>query len=1052
MLNVCCTIIQAGMKPILILSIFFVVVKGSHFRGGIFTWRHISGNEVRVKHRMSWRNTFYSPVCDDDYKDSGTNRTFGTVSCFSGCSGFTWNTPSLLSVCTDFSTSEDWATYEGEFDVSLPSSSTSYFIGYDSCCWISSLVLNSNSNWRIATRVDLTYRQDIGGINTSPVTAMQPIVRLQRGCSHSIKIPVADDDGDTVRCRWGRNSPDDECSGICNSFPGAVLNEATCTLNYSSVSNSAGYYGVAIQIEDFASPSSSIPLSSIPLQFLVEVFDSSSACASAPTFISPTPPDGRCYESVQGVTFSVEIRIRTGTSSQYIQEVATQSPVGVTKSSIQAISQTDYYITLRWTPTSSQQGSYIICFTAEDNLGLTTESRCITLNAVGSSTLPSIVLGSQTPSGSVYGDNHQWSLRYSNYFVRPSTSTFIRIYESSGLLVERVDVTSSAVVYPQSTSGRQLSFSTNYTYQRGRSYYIQFDEGVANRELGCSVKSPAIQSTTFWTFSIYYVRCSDNPCSNSYQCTDLVGDYSCQCYPGFTDKNCTTNIDECSSNPCWNGGTCIDGVNSFSCLCDSDHYGPLCGERYIRCGDNPCENSATCSDVVGGYMCYCPSGYTGVNCSTNTDECVSNPCQNGGTCVDRIDSFSCLCDPDHYGSICSERYIRCRDHPCENNATCSDEVSGYSCNCPRGFTGVNCSTDIDECETGPCKNNASCLDGIDSYKCQCYPGFYGENCTERNLVRLMDGSTPYEGRVEIFNDGVWGTVCDDHWDDKDAAVVCGMLGYSRNNAKGLCCEVYGKGGPQIWLDNVECLGTEQDIFHCQHIGWGNHNCDNHEDAAVVCSSNDKPIRLVGGPSQYEGRLEIYYNGEWGTVCDDYWDEKDTAVVCQSLGFSSKNAVSMCCAKFGEGTGPILLDDVDCLGSETDIGQCKHRGWKVHNCQHLEDVSIRCSPKEDPSTIFSTTLTTNPRESTLQSTTPPATTTTTTPIMITTKDTDTTSITEISNKTIRLVGGATPYEGRVEVYYNGEWGTVCDDGLENSGQGNWNNSFSKVICRSLGYSS
>ncbi|XP_062596366.1 neurotrypsin-like, partial [Saccostrea cucullata] len=357
-------------------------------------------------------------------------------------------------------------------------------------------------------------------------------------------------------------------------------------------------------------------------------------------------------------------------------------------------------------------------------------------------------------------------------------------------------------------------------------------------------------------------------------------------------------------------------------------------------------------------------------------------------------------------------------------------------------------SDIDECENGPCKNNASCLDGIDTYKCQCYPGFYGENCTERNLVRLMDGSTPYEGRVEIFNDGVWGTVCDDHWDDKDAAVVCGMLGYSRNNAKGLCCEVYGKGGPQIWLDNVECLGTEQDIFHCQHIGWGNHNCDNHEDAAVVCSSNDKPIRLVGGQSQYEGRLEIYYNGEWGTVCDDYWDEKDTAMVCQSLGFSSKNAVSMCCARFGEGTGPILLDDVDCLGSETDIGQCKHRGWKVHNCQHLEDVSIRCSPKEDPSTNFSTTLTTNPRESTLQSTTPsPATTITTTPIMITTKDSDTTSITEISNKTIRLIGGATPYEGRVEVYYNGEWGTICDDGLENSGQGNWNNSFSKVICRS-----
>ena len=62
-------------------------------------------------------------------------------------------------------------------------------------------------------------------------------------------------------------------------------------------------------------------------------------------------------------------------------------------------------------------------------------------------------------------------------FVRPSASTYIRVYESGGRLVESVDVTSSSVVYPQSTSGRQLSFPTSYNFQRGINYYILFDEG-----------------------------------------------------------------------------------------------------------------------------------------------------------------------------------------------------------------------------------------------------------------------------------------------------------------------------------------------------------------------------------------------------------------------------------------------------------------------------------------------------------------------------------------------------------------------------------------------
>ena len=80
------------------------------------------------------------------------------------------------------------------------------FYRYASCCWISTLQLNPGVSWSISTRIDLTYRSDIAGINSSPVTAMQPIVRLQRGCSHSIKIPGKTDG----QFYWLKKGSDDQ--------------------------------------------------------------------------------------------------------------------------------------------------------------------------------------------------------------------------------------------------------------------------------------------------------------------------------------------------------------------------------------------------------------------------------------------------------------------------------------------------------------------------------------------------------------------------------------------------------------------------------------------------------------------------------------------------------------------------------------------------------------------------------------------------------------------------------------------------------------------------
>ena len=105
---------------------------------------------------------------------------------------------------------------------------------------------------------------------------------------------------------------------------------------------------------------------------------------------------------------------------------------------------------------------------------------------------------------------------------------------------------------------------------------------------------------------------------------------------------------------------------------------------------------------------------------------------------------------------------------------------------------------------------------------------------------------------------------------------------------------------------------------------------------------DGSVRLVSGNSPSEGRVEVYYQGQWGTVCDDSWDIQDAIVVCRQLGFpSAVSAVSA--AGFSAGDGPILLDNVRCTGRESSLSDCSHAGWTVNNCGHSKDAGVICSP-------------------------------------------------------------------------------------------------------------
>ncbi|XP_063442442.1 neurotrypsin-like [Mytilus trossulus] len=225
----------------------------------------------------------------------------------------------------------------------------------------------------------------------------------------------------------------------------------------------------------------------------------------------------------------------------------------------------------------------------------------------------------------------------------------------------------------------------------------------------------------------------------------------------------------------------------------------------------------------------------------------------------------------------------------------------------------------------------------------------------------------------------WGTVCKENFDDIDARVACRQLGFRNGNV----LENTKTGGNlKVWLSNVRCYGGENKLTDCSHSDWGSHHCSHDKVVGIRCGEGQGDVRINSG------RLEIYYNGTWGTVCNASIGDEEATVACRQLGYNSGKSLGI---GVDDGTGIIWVHTVYCNGNERRLVDCsinfnKFDGSRSY-CRHTRDVGIECFSAYE------------------------------------------------GHVRIKSSGG-------LEIFHDNEWGAVCKEGFDDTD--------ASVACRQLGY--
>ena len=357
---------------IFFLSLTFVC--GKHFLGGTITWHPLdpldTGSPVKIVITQTYLWTYPIASCSSStIANSGSvsisssyNGVTNKLNCVLNCATATgYNAPYILPYCTDVSTVQ--ATSIGQrSDIVSVVRNADFTVAFSDTAW-RALQTNSAATWSLASRIKLTPRSDTGYYNNAPVATVMSPINIRRNIATVIDIPIADADNDPMRCRWASGST--ECEDVCppGSLPSSTIIYPNCTIIITGTILNA-WYAVTVQVEDFMTSSSTTPLSSVPVQFLVYVVQPPS-CTILPYVFELS--NRTCIPVGVGQTFTTRLyAINSCGSGVTILDIATLSFSGMVQSNLIKESSVVYYKTLTWTPTSSQVGFQVMCAMAID--------------------------------------------------------------------------------------------------------------------------------------------------------------------------------------------------------------------------------------------------------------------------------------------------------------------------------------------------------------------------------------------------------------------------------------------------------------------------------------------------------------------------------------------------------------------------------------------------------------------------------------------------------------------------------------------------------------